>query len=361
MSTALPNIMDLGFSELQQAVMSINEPAFRATQIHQWLFSHHSESFEEMTTLSRALRHKLAETFSIKRPQLVSRTGSTMESGDNLTEKILLELPDHQLIETVLIPAENRLTACLSSQAGCAFQCAFCATGKMGLHRNLTAGEITGQVYALEKMIAQRTPEQKITNIVFMGMGEPLMNYDNVIESIETLTEKEYSFTLSRKKITISTVGIIPEIQRLGRSGLKTKLAISLHTAEQEKRESLMPIAARRWPLKDLGKALADYTSATARPVTLVYMLLKGINDSPEDAKMLARFAHGFLCKINLIDYNSIINISFKPVNSSSRELFQRYLIDSGLHVTVRKSFGTTINAACGQLATSGMRNRNNL
>ncbi|NTW69137.1 MAG: 23S rRNA (adenine(2503)-C(2))-methyltransferase RlmN [Chlorobiaceae bacterium] len=356
MNKPLVNIIDLSFQELQRELELLDEPSFRAKQIHQWLFSHQAKSFEEMTTLSRPLRQKLAESFSISHPELVDHLESTLESGENLTEKVLLKLPDNELVETVLIPAENRLTACLSSQAGCAFQCTFCATGQMGLHRNLTAGEITGQVYALNAIASAKNPERKITNIVFMGMGEPLMNYDNVIESIETLSTRNYSSTVSQKKITISTVGVIPQIRKLATSGLKTKLAVSLHAAEQQKRESLMPVAAHLYPLKELGKSLAEYSAATSMPVTIVYMLLKGINDSPEDAKMLVRFAHGFLCKINLIDYNSIINIRFKPVNSSSREMFLRHLIDSGLHVTIRKSYGTTINAACGQLATTGMK-----
>ena len=150
---------------------------------------------------------------------------------------------------------------------------------------------------------------------------------------------------------------MIPEIQRLGKSGMKTKLAVSLHAADQQKRESIMPIAARQYPLKELGRSLAEYTASTGMPVTIVYLLLKGINDSLDDAKMLARFSKTFLCKINLIDYNSIINIKFKPVYSATRDMFQQYLINSGLHVTVRKSYGTTINAACGQLATAGMQN----
>jgi 23S rRNA (adenine2503-C2)-methyltransferase len=363
MTKPLANIFDLNIRELQHALASLGEPSYRAAQIHQWLFSHHAESFEEMTTLGRSLRQKLSDTFSIQPLQLIEHLESTLESGDNLTEKILLKLPDNELVETVLIPAENRVTACVSSQAGCAFQCTFCATGKMGLQRNLSAGEITGQVYALNAMLADKTPDKNITNIVFMGMGEPLMNFDNVIESVETLSSRNYSFSISQKKITISTVGVIPEIRRLAESGLKTKLAVSLHAAEQEKRQSIMPVAAKQYPLKELRKALADYTATTGMPVTLVYMLLKGVNDSLEDAKMLARFAHGFLCKINLIDYNSIINIRFKPVNSATRDMFQRHLLDSGLHVTVRKSYGTTINAACGQLATTGMQNResNNL
>ena len=227
----------------------------------------------------------------------------------------------------------------------------------MGFRRNLSAGEIVGQVYALDDIVSQKDSNNKITNIVFMGMGEPLLNTDNVLEAIDTLSTKNYSFCLSQKKITISTVGVIPEIQRLARSGMKTKLAVSLHAANQQKRESLMPVAARQYPLKELGKSLAEYTELTGMPVTIVYMLLRGINDSLEDARMLARFARTFLCKINLIDYNSIINIKFKPVYSSAREVFQQHLLTSGLHVTVRKSYGTTINAACGQLATNSTLN----
>ncbi|MEI6847457.1 MAG: 23S rRNA (adenine(2503)-C(2))-methyltransferase RlmN [Chlorobiaceae bacterium] len=361
MTIHLPNIIDMTRQELQLTLASLDEPYYKADQIHRWLFSHHAASFNDMKNLSRALQKKLAERFSIQPLEVIDHLVTSEKNNDNPTQKILLKLPDNELIETVLIPATNRMTACISSQVGCAFQCSFCATGKMGLQRNLSAGEITGQVYALNKTLFTKDPDKKVTNIVFMGMGEPLMNWNNVIESIETLSKKNYSFSISQKKITISTVGVIPEIQKLAKSGIKTKLAVSLHTAEQQKRELLMPLAAKQYPLKALCRSLEDYTATTGMPVTLVYMLLKGINDSLQDAKMLARFAHSFLCKINLIDYNSIININFKNVNSSSRDIFTRYLIDSGLHVTIRKSYGTTINAACGQLAITGMQRCNNI
>jgi 23S rRNA (adenine2503-C2)-methyltransferase len=360
MTEPLQNITDLSLKELQQALRLLGEPSFRATQIHQWLFSHHAASFDEMTIMSLALRKKLSETFSIHQVKRVDHQESFEEGCENPTEKILLELQDKSLVESVLIATENRMTACVSSQIGCPLQCPFCATGRMGFRRNLTAGEITGQIYALNELVAAREPGRTITNIVFMGMGEPLLNTDNVIEAIETLSTRNYRFCLSQKRITISTVGVIPEIERLGKSGMKTKLAVSLHAADQQKRESLMPIAARQYPLKELGKSLSDYSASTGMPVTIVYLLLKGINDSLDDAKMLARFAKTFLCKINLIDYNSIINIKFKPVYSATRELFQQYLVNSGLHVTIRKSYGTTINAACGQLATVGMQNTSN-
>jgi len=361
MTVALPNIMNLTFRELQNALASFGEPDYRAVQIHQWLFSRHAASFDDMTILSRALRKKLSETFEISPVQIIDHRESSEEDCDSPTEKILVKLPDNEMVESVLIASSGRTTACVSSQVGCALQCPFCATGRMGLRRNLSAGEITGQIYALNNLIAAKEPERKITNIVFMGMGEPLLNYENVIEAIETLSSKNYRFCLSQKKITISTVGVTPEIQRLARSGMKTKLAVSIHAADQQKRHSIMPVASGLYPLKELAVSLAEYTSLTGMPVTLVYMLMKGINDSPEDARALARFARSFLCKINLIDYNSIINVKFKPVYSATRDMFQRSLMDSGLHVTVRKSYGTTINAACGQLATTGMQNRNNL
>ena len=360
MTEPLPNIIDLTFRDLQNTMLSMGEPSFRAGQIHQWLFSHQAKSFEEMSILSRELRKKLTETFSICPLQLIEHQETSEEGEQSPTEKILLKLPDNEMIESVLIAADERMTACVSSQVGCPLQCPFCASGRMGLRRNLSAGEITGQVFALNNMIAAKQPGNALTNIVFMGMGEPLLNIDNVFEAIETLSSRNYRFCLSRKKITISTVGVIPGIQRLAESGMKVKLAVSLHAAEQQKRESIMPLAARQYPLKELGKSLADYTAMVGMPVTVVYMLLRGINDSLEDAKMLARFANNFLCKINLIDYNSIINVKFKPVYSATRDMFQNYLLNSGLHVTVRKSYGSTINAACGQLATTSMENRNN-
>ncbi len=361
MTEPLPNIIDLTLSELKSAIGAMGEPAYRALQIHQWLFSRHATSFDEMSTLSLALRKKLSETLSIRPLEVMDYQENREEGCEQKTEKLLLKLPDGELVESVLITASERMTACVSSQAGCPLQCTFCATGSMGLQRNLTAGEIIGQVYALNQGVAGKTPGGKVTNVVFMGMGEPLLNTDNVLEAIETLTNASYSFSLPQKKISVSTIGIIPEIRRLAESPLKIKLAVSLHSAEQQKRELLMPLAARLYPLKDLKKALIEYTTKTGRPVTLVYMLLKGVNDSPEDARLLARFARSFLCKINLIDYNSINNVKFKPVSCAARELFQRSLLDAGLHVTVRKSYGTPINAACGQLATTGNQNRNNL
>ena len=200
MTEPLHNITDLTLKELQQAMNSLGEPLFRATQIHQWLFSHHAASFDEMTILSRALRKKLSETYSIHHIKVIDHQESIEEDCESPTEKILLKLPMTDLVESVLIASADRMTACVSSQIGCPLQCPFCATGKMGFRRNLSAGEITGQIYSLNELIAAKEPGKTITNIVFMGMGEPLLNTDNVIEAIDTLSKRNYSFAFHRKK-----------------------------------------------------------------------------------------------------------------------------------------------------------------
>ncbi|NTV98028.1 MAG: 23S rRNA (adenine(2503)-C(2))-methyltransferase RlmN [Chlorobiaceae bacterium] len=358
MYAPLQNITDLTLGELQAALVCLGEPAYRARQLHQWIFSRHASGFDSMTTLPASLREKLSGAFFFSKPEVAVSNETKEDACEFPTVKILLKLPDGEAVESVLIASSERMTACVSSQAGCPLQCTFCATGKMGLHRNLSGGEITLQVQALNEIAAAKKTGAAITNVVFMGMGEPLLNTENVIEAVENLSRRNYSLNLSQRKITISTVGIVPEIAMLAESGLKTKLAVSLHAARQDKRLALMPVAAARYSLEELRASLSSYTSKTGLPVTIVYMLLEGINDTAEDARLLARFAKSFLCKINLIDYNANINIKFSPVNRTAREMFAGLLMDSGLHVTVRKSYGTAINAACGQLATSGMPNR---
>ncbi|NTV92393.1 MAG: 23S rRNA (adenine(2503)-C(2))-methyltransferase RlmN [Chlorobiaceae bacterium] len=363
MQNKLSDIKHLSIQDLRQVISNLGEPAYRARQIHQWLFSHRAATFEEMTTISLELRNKLADRFRIGFPILADCQQDVNADDPSPTVKMLLELDDNEKIETVLIPSENRMTACISSQVGCPLQCRFCASGQAGFKRNLTADEIIDQVFTLNDFIRTRSESKEITNIVFMGMGEPLLNFDNVKESIDTLSDQSYKFNLPQRKITISTVGIIPGINELASSGLKTKLAVSLHSASQKIRESLMPVA-REFSLTQLRKTLSEYTSQTGEPVTLVYMLLKGINDSVEDARLLVKFSRSFLCKINLIDYNSIINMEFKSVLNETKDMFIQHILDAGIHVTVRKSYGASINAACGQLAAKGVKkaeNHNNL
>jgi 23S rRNA (adenine2503-C2)-methyltransferase len=349
----MPNIMEFTREQLAAVMAELGEPRFRANQLHRWLYSQGSEEFGSMSSISSGLRQKLASSYAIRNPS-VERTESEnphhMDDDHSPTVKYLLRMPDGELVESVLIPSGERMTICVSAQAGCPLQCGFCATGRMGFRRNLHAFEMSAQVYALERE-ARNTPDRRVTNVVFMGMGEPLLNLDNVIEAVSTLTAADYRFSLSEKRITISTVGVVPGIHRIASSGLKTKLAVSLHTADQRKREELMPVASQ-YPLDELGKAIDSYNRLTGLPVTFVYMLLEGINDSPADARQLARFSKRFLCKINLIDYNSIVNFQFRPAYTETRDTFVRQLLDAGLHVTVRKSQGAAINAACGQLAT---------
>jgi len=350
MQQTLPNIKDFTKPELIEAVTAMGEPAYRAAQLHQWLFSHRIRSFDDITIINLALRRKLASIYSIQTATLDDCRQEYRDDHEIPTTKFLVRMPDNETVEAVLIPSENRITACISSQAGCSLRCTFCATGKMGFTRNLTSGEMTDQVWLLNDYLTAHH-EKTITNIVFMGMGEPLLNMPHVLDAIETLSNHSYRYSISQRKISISTAGIIPRIDLLARSSHKVKLAVSLHSAIQENRESLMP-AARDYPLPALRKSLAEYNRLTGQPVTLVYMLLRDINDTPEEARALVKFAKSLFCKINLIDYNAIVNIKFKPVYTGKRELFLRSLLDSGLQVTVRKSHGASINAACGQLVT---------
>jgi len=348
-----PNILEFSREQLAGVMARHGEPKFRAAQLHRWLYSHEAGDFASMSSISAGLREKLSSAYEIRMPSVV-RSESDQQAccpGDSSTTvKYLLRMPDDELVESVLIPSGDRLTACLSSQSGCPLQCGFCATGHMGFRRNLHAFEMIGQAYALQHE-AERRPGGRLTNIVFMGMGEPLLNIDNVFEAIGTLTNMDYRFGISEKRVTISTVGLVPGIERIAASGLKTKLAVSLHSADQKLREQLMPVA-RQYPLEELGNAISGYNRKTGLPVTLVYMLLRGVNDSPENARKLTHFARRFLCKINLIDYNPIVNFGFSPVYDDTRNTFVGQLLDAGLQVTVRKSQGAAINAACGQLAT---------
>lgn len=356
-SERLPNIRELNRNELAGLMGELGEPAYRANQLHRWLYSHRAIDFEEMTTFGKPLRQKLASSWAIRSASLASAESEIVEPSSTLvapTAKFLIRLEDGELVESVLIPSEERMTACISSQVGCPLRCSFCATGHMGFRRDLTASEITDQVFLLDAE-ARKHHGRGLSNIVFMGMGEPLLNLDNVFESIRTLTEKEYRFSISERKITISTVGLPAEMERVARSGLKTKLAISLHSADQGTRERMMPVAIDH-PLDQLAEAIGSWNALTGQPVTLVYMLLEGINDTPEEARKLVRFAKRVLCKINLIDYNSIVNLKFKPGYSDVKNKLIQQLLDAGLHVTVRKSQGAEINAACGQLATSHRR-----
>lgn len=336
--------------ELHEIVTALGEPKYRADQLHRWLFSDRTADFDSMTNLGSNLRDKLSKRYFIPSCSIAKELHEPASSRGSGTSKFLVKLHDGQTIETVLIPSADRKTVCVSSQVGCPLHCSFCATGYMGFTRNLEASEIVEQVFLANDRLSAHTPANRLTNIVFMGMGEPLLNLPNVFEAVDTLTNPGYRFALSPRRITISTVGLAPQISEIARSGLKAKLALSLHAADQEKRASLIPVA-REHTLDNLCHALEQYVTITNEPATLVYMLIEGVNDTDRDAKNLAGIGGSFLCKINLIDYNSIVNINFESVKAQRRDNFIRILVDAGLNVTVRKSYGTSINAGCGQLA----------
>ncbi len=353
------DIKSLSFTELQLALRDLDEPPYRAEQLRHALYTSTAPDFSGMTTLSKSLREKLSNAFYISRLRPALDTNSA-EQENAQTLKFLFELRDGLHIETVLIPdfrnGHDRLTVCVSSQVGCAMACNFCATGYMGFTRNLTIGEIVDQVEGAAAWAAENFGK-RITNIVFMGMGEPMMNLERCMEAIEILSHDRYKFKIGERHITLSTVGVVPGIRTLAESAAKFKLAVSLHSAIQEKRASMMPIALQ-YPLSDLREALIYYTETKGKPVFFEYLLIDGINDSAADAKALIKFARAMPCKINLIDYNPIANIDLRRSDSERKEDFIRALVEADLTVTVRRSRGKDINAACGQLATKSLSSK---
>ncbi|NTW48928.1 MAG: 23S rRNA (adenine(2503)-C(2))-methyltransferase RlmN [Chlorobiales bacterium] len=353
MTQALQDIKALSLSELQNFVKEIGETEFRAGQIFGWIHGKGVSDFSSMTNLSASLKEKLSQHFYFSSIETVTDTHS-IEAQANETVKFLFRLPDGKEIESVLIPNDRnenrlRLTVCVSSQVGCALGCKFCATGYMGFFRNLTIGEIVDQV-ALVGDWAMSKFGKKITNVVFMGMGEPMLNYDRCKEAMDILSDDRYRFQIPKRRITVSTVGIVPGILRMADDGVKFKLAVSLHSASDVIRQEMMPIA-QEFPLVELKKALKYYHQKTKRPTSFEYLLIDGKTDSEQAAEELIRFCNGLVCKINLIDYNPIVNIKYRSSFAGEKERFVERLVRAGLTVTIRKSRGKDINAACGQLA----------
>lgn len=332
------NILDLTLNELQAEFEEKELPDFRAKQIWQWLYEKGAQTFNDMTNLSKDLRNYLDGRFTISHLKLEKRH----VSADG-TEKFLFRLTDDNFIESVLIPSGRRLTECISTQVGCKFGCAFCASGKGGFIRNLTAGEITGQVlYAAYRL------GMKPTNIVFMGMGEPLDNYENVETAIHIMNSPT-GLNIGARKITISTCGIIPAMKRLEKIGIQIELSISLHAPDDELRSKLMPVD-RKYPISKLIPACREYSKKTKRLVTFEYLMLSGINDSIKQAEELASLLRGFMSKVNLITMNPVGEGIYEPSNSHRVKEFCETLIKHGVPATIRKSRGADILAACGQL-----------
>jgi 23S rRNA (adenine2503-C2)-methyltransferase len=341
-----PDLANLERLALEQALADRGHERFRARQIFRWIYRHGVTDVSAMTDLGRELRAALAEAFTLATPQLVER-----ERSVDGTEKFLLRLGDDRRIEAVFIPDTPAMTFCISTQVGCAMACAFCLTGKMGLVRNLTAGEIVGQVRVLAGALAMR---DKRFNIVLMGMGEPLHNYDETMKALRILAD-EHGLAVSPRRVTLSTVGLLPALDRLAREPLMPNLAISLHAPTDLQRGELVPInkkygvgeiidACRRFPLKRRSR------------ITFEYVLLSGVNDSPEDARRLAKLLSGVKSKVNLIPLNAAPGIPFERPPEEAIDRFAQILADNHLTVSVRKSRGRDIRAACGQLIVDGQR-----
>ena len=336
-------IRNLSFDQLKAEMLAAGEPAFRAKQVYEWIWKKAARSFDAMGNVPKTTREWLSEKFSL---QIVT-TAEAQISSDR-TIKSSFQLHDKNLIEGVLIPTRERVTACVSSQVGCSLTCSFCATGYMDRKRNLESFEIYDQVVLIRDQ-AQEKYGQALTNIVYMGMGEPLLNYANVLKSIEQITSPE-GLGMSPRRITVSTAGIAKMIQKLGDDQVKFNLALSLHAANDTKRNQIMPINESN-TLDVLKAALLYFFDKTGNEITLEYIVFNKFNDTIEDARELYEFAKGIPCKINLIEYNPIAQSSFVNAEADAIAKFSAFLESKRMIVNIRRSRGRDIDAACGQLA----------
>lgn len=345
------NLYDLTRDDLRARLAEWGEPAYRADQIWRWLYQHKASSFDQMTNLPRALRARLAAetTLAVLEPVAEQR------SLDGETVKWLFRLGDGQLIESVLMRYDDgRRTACISTQAGCAMGCVFCATGQMGFARHLTPGEIVAQPVALARRLDAEG--ERLSNVVMMGMGEPLHNYDATLAAIRTMTDPG-GLGIGQRHITVSTVGLVPAIRRLAGEGVQVTLAVSLHAATDAERDRLLPVN-RRYPLSDLIAACRDYFAQTGRRVTFEWALIHGRNDTPDQARALGRLLKGLTCHVNLIPLNPTEGYAGGPSSPERVEAFRRVLEEHGIPSTVRVRRGIDIQAGCGQLKTAVLRRR---
>ena len=337
------DIRSLSVEVLQKHFSAIGEPAFRAKQVYNWLWGKACTNFHEMSNLPKSLREKLAESFAINHVEV----DQSQFSADR-TIKNTFKLYDGNIVEGVLIPATERMTACVSSQVGCSLSCKFCATGYMDRKRNLNADEIYDQVVLIDKQ-AKQNYQIPLTNIVYMGMGEPLLNYANVMKSIERITAED-GLNMAAKRITVSTAGIAKMIKKLGDDQVRFNLALSLHAANDEKRNTIMPINEQN-SLKALAEALKYYFAKTKNPGTYEYIVFDNFNDGLEDAVELAKFCRHLPCKVNIIEYNPISFADFQNAGADKIDAFADYLRKQGITTNIRRSRGKDIDAACGQLA----------
>jgi 23S rRNA (adenine2503-C2)-methyltransferase len=333
------DIKNLTPQDLKKRLLDLKEASYRADQILSWLYVKNVKSFAQMSNLSPELQKKLTSSFYIGELELAER----FISNDG-TQKFLFKLEDGNFIETVLIKATGRETVCVSTQAGCKFACRFCASGKKGFIRNLKPAEITGQVIFLKNKL-----NFHVTNVVFMGMGEPLDNYLNTVKAIRIIND-EKCLNIAARRITVSTCGITPQIKKLINLKLQINLSISLHATNEKLRSRLMPVN-KKYPLKGLLAEVENYFKATNRKITLEYILIKAVNDSKKDAENLAAIAHRLRATINLIRYHEIAGQNFRAPDKEGVDKFMKYLRELNANVTLRVSKGTDISGACGQLA----------
>ena len=343
-SVPRPDLAELELAELETLVESLGVRRFQARQIYRWVYRRGITEFSRMTDIAKPVRERLAEALRVSIPVVRHRD----VSADG-TVKFLLALADGRLIESVFIPDTPKQTFCISTQVGCAMRCGFCLTGKMGLARNLTAGEIAGQARVLARELDLL---ERPFNIVLMGMGEPLHNYDATMKALRMLAE-EHGLAIPPRRITLSTVGVLPALERLATEPFMPNLAVSLHATTDELRERLVPVN-RKYGLTDLLDACRRFPVRRRDRITFEYVLLKGVNDSPADARRLVKLLHGIRAKVNLIPLNEAAGIPFERPSDDRVNRFAAILADHGVTVMVRKSRGRDIRAACGQLVVEG-------
>lgn len=339
----MQTISSMSLAELKSFFAYLGEKEFHASQIIDWVYKKGILSYDKMTNLSQALRDKLQSKLKLTTLELVKTT----ESKDLETVKFLWKLPQGDLIESVLISSGDRRTVCISSQVGCPAKCAFCASGKQGFFRNLTPAEIAEQVIQINAWLHPKG--ERVSHLVYMGMGEPLKNYEAVVKSIRILTDEDL-LNLSERRITVSTVGIVDGIHRLANEGLKVNLVLSLHAPNQHIRTKIIPYA-RKYPLEDILEAMDEYSKKTKRDITYEYVMLQGINDHPDHAQELAHLLKGKQCTVNLIPYNPVIGIRLERPMQHVIKQFRTVLFGCKIVNTCRYTKGDDIAAACGQLA----------
>jgi len=346
-SEPITRLYDLDLQAIQSLLQDWGEPAYRARQIWEWLYVHLAADFDDMTNLPKRLRERLAAETAIGTPQPMD----TIQSADRRTRKDLLRLADGETVEAVLMRYERRRTACISTQVGCAVGCTFCATGQMGFRRHLTSGEIVAQALHFARVLDDKADPAngaRLTNVVLMGMGEPLLNYDHSLSAIRRLMHPQ-GFNLGQRHITLSTVGIVPGIRRLADEDLQITLAISLHAATDQLRDQLIPVN-RRYGLDALFEACHHYVENTGRRVSFEWVLIQGVNDTQQQAQALCARLHGILAHVNLIPLNPSAGYAGQPSSRAEIDAFARVLDRYSIPYTIRVRRGIEIQAGCGQL-----------